>query len=333
MQRGAGVLIVAGLAIALGGVGGCHLSDPQRVEERREFVIEHAGALDIDVTSGFGDVDVAPHGTPLPKWAGGDLPAVGPGQVLVVALVGSRDAARIPLANVEPALVGGVLTLRETWPATTKKNLSEGTRYAVRAGAIDDTRVRTDFGDIRVQAATGHADLTTDYGDVEVAGHAGSVKIVTDFGDVDVASVAGQRGPVEVFTDYGDVTLTGAEVAVKVESGFGDLRLRGLHGPVDARTDYGDVSIELTPENPGPVAAFSDFGDVTLAAGPGFTGEIEASTDFGDVGVTGPGSAALASRGSKDFRLFTMPQTGPATKLETDFGDVRLRLVDPSAKN
>ncbi|MEM7621919.1 MAG: DUF4097 family beta strand repeat-containing protein [Planctomycetota bacterium] len=315
------------------GLGGCYETTP-RAEETRTFQLRHAGALNVEARTGFGDVDIATTGTPLPRWAEQteDAPSRGSAaadEVYVVAVVGSRDAERLALASVEPRIENGTLYLRESWPATTRKNLNEGTRWAVRMPGVRAADVYTDFGDIALHHATGPASLESDFGDVLLHEHRGSVVVDTDYGDVAITLADGHSGPFEVVSGYGDIAVDGVRVPANIRTDFGDIAVHGASAPLDLHTDYGEISASFTQDAAGPIRAYSDFGQVRVELGTAFSGVLEAATDFGSVKVRGDVPEHASIRGKKDYRLLTLaPRTGAGSEvaresaLESDYGDV-----------
>ncbi len=129
--------------------------------------------------------------------------------------------------------------------------------------------------------------------------HDTELQVEVDSGDVEVA---GLRGPVVVRIDSGDVELSRIEGDLEVEVDSGDAEGTELRGRARFDLDSGNLALR---DVRGPVRAVVDSGDVALAdLGP----ELELGVDAGDV--------SLAS---------AVPD-GARWRIETDSGDVEVRL-------
>jgi len=125
------------------------------------------------------------------------------------------------------------------------------------------------------------------------------VQVEVDSGDV---RIAGLRGPAVVETDSGDVEVSRIEGDLNVQVDSGDVEGSQLRGRAWFDVDSGDLSL---CDVRGPVRAVVDSGDVALAdLGP----ELDLNVDSGDV--------SLAS---------AVPD-GARWRIETDSGDVEVRL-------
>ena len=321
-------------ALATPLLGGCIVinaghSDRDRHEETRVIRLDSAEALDVELTTRFGDIDLAPLGTPLPRWATEHAPlgmdfTTKPGETLIVAVVGSHEEDRVAQARVEPTLSGDHLSIAAHFPEPRPKNSGDGVRYAIRAAGFDAVTLNSGFGDISVAHATGHAEINTDFGDVELVDHAGSAQVYTDFGDIEAVAAAGHHAPFSLETDYGDIEAIGVIVPLRAYSDYGSLDLEHIAGPIDAFTDYGAVDITLTEHNPGPLKVESDYGDVRIEFGPGFRGSLTARSDGDDVELKRFAGSGLDIRGDDDFASIRFTADPADSRVETGYGSVTL---------
>ncbi|MAY74927.1 MAG: hypothetical protein CMJ31_09495, partial [Phycisphaerae bacterium] len=317
--------------------GGCaSYSTTHRYEQARVIRVTDAQAYDLDIFTNFGDVDIAPTSVPLPAWAHKhaapdlDLQARD-GELLIVAVVGSNYPERVDAARVEPRFEGDRLTLSAAWPTPLPKNAGDGVRYALRGPGFRNATVFTDFGDIYLENATGHADLDSDYGDITLARHGGSADLFTDYGDIDVDVASGHHGPFVLETDYGDIVARGVNCDIDAKSDYGDVELYAVGGGVKAFSDFGKIDVSLLPSNPGPVELFTDFGDIDLLVGPDFQGDLETKADSGSTRLRNDSGANFESFGDDDFRVVRFGRSDARSHARTDFGDVHVTIGRPSS--
>lgn len=331
------MLVGAAAGLAIGAMPGCVVvigasgweegrgSDARRFTEARAFTLPASGVKVVDIETEFGDVDVAPLGVPLPEWAAGEWPEPGPGEALVVAVLGSKDRGRLEKGRVEPRRVGGTLELRDQWPSGGRKGLSEGAAYAIRLPVVEGAEVSTEFGRIRVEGAEGGAVLESGFGGITVIDHRGPLDVSTEYGDLRVEAAGGQEGRFALETGYGDVEVEGSEVPVRVWTDYGDIEVVGASGPVVAETDYGRVEAVLTEGNGGPVDLSTGFGSVRLRVGEGFSGAIEARTEHGRVtssGLEGLGVVESEEAGDGSRVRLSFPESGRVSRLRSGHGSV-----------
>lgn len=339
-HRAATIAVSAALLAATPLLGGCIVinasyNEQDRHEETRIMRIPAPDAVSVDLATYYGDIDIGPIGAPLPHWAVEHAPldadfTAAPGEALIIAVVGSRDAARVAEAVVAPVLDGHRLTVDARFPGGHHKGDADGVRYAIRAAGFTDTDLTSGFGDIRVAHATGHADINTDFGDVELHHHAGSAKVYSDFGDITVHPAPGHRAPFSLETDYGAIEGEGFDVPVRAHSDYGDIVLRGVGGPIDAFTDFGLVDLALTDDNPGSLRAESDFGDVVLELGPGFRGRLTADADGGDVRLKRFDDPSVVLDHNDDRAVLQFGDASTNSHAETGFGGVFITRRDAS---
>jgi DUF4097 and DUF4098 domain-containing protein YvlB len=114
-------------------------------------------------------------------------------------------------------------------------------------------RLRTGVGDIGVEHAIGHAEITTGAGDVRVAQLDGTAAIKNSNGDTWVGAAAGD---LRITAANGDIAVDAARAGVVAKSANGDVRLGEVsHGSVVAESKLGDLEVGI-PEG---VAAWLDL--------------------------------------------------------------------------
>ncbi len=280
-------------------LGGCssYSSAASKHRELRTFVLDARTFEAIEIETGKGRIDIAPHGTDLPRWAlaalNNDAEVIADrshadeASAFIIAVVQSDRKARVTGATLEPRVEDRVLRLEASWPFAISDDKGDGVEYAIRVPAVHALALKNAFGDIKVHDATGVCTIDSGFGDIELTAQHAPVDAGTGFGDIEV----GFMGP-------------HAERSA-LKTGFGDIEATGVAGALRADTGFGDIRLTLTDDNEGPIDADSGFGDVRIEAGPAFAQRVRTASGFGD--------AKVVSKQGTDT-----PKTSRAT---TGFGD------------
>jgi hypothetical protein len=145
-------------------------------------------------------------------------------------------------------------------------------------------------GDIRLERATGDAELTTAAGDVRAGEIEGSAVIKNANGDTQIGEVGGD---LRVKAANGDIVVERSDGSVTAKTANGRIRVGGIHsGSVVAETARGHIEVGIA----GGVAAWLDldtgYGHVRngldATEGPGSADEqveVRARTGFGDITI------------------------------------------------
>lgn len=247
---------------------------------------------------------------------------------------------------------GNAITVQVTQPAEVAlvgvKPLGR-VDFTITLPADTTLDIHTDFGDVTATGVQADVDLSTSAGAVSASDIAGeAVTLRSDFGDVTLENVA--AGTVAAGTSSGAVRLrqVTATGAVTLDTDFGNVRFEG--GAADrltATTSSGGVTLlDLTVT--GAVEARSDFGSLTVervAAGAGYdlttssggitltgaTGRVTAESGFGDVTVTDAEDVTLDLHTSSGGLTFAGSLGAGPHSLQSDFGDIVLRLPADAA--
>ncbi len=242
-------LLTLALAGTLG-IAGCFSYETFTVGEMKAYVITVPPGTAINLSSTYGDVDIAGRDAPLPAWTQNDggtgTIAATEGETVVVAWFRSSHAERLEQVTFTPTLVGGTLTLDPQWPAQVGKS-KDAVYFAIRTpyelGAV---ALRTGYGDVDISLPHESAQIKTGYGDVNIADTHGATDINTGYGDVGIARAA---GPINLTSGYGDLDLSLADDftgGLTISTGYGDIDLRSptmTAGEVVIKTGYGDIDL------------------------------------------------------------------------------------------
>ena len=168
-------------------------------------------------------------------------------------------------------------------------------RYKTSTGdvSLDEAapvNVRTGAGDIWLERARGHAEVTTGTGSVRIGAVDGTAAIKNFSGDTSLDSVTGDA---RVRAANGSIMIGMSQAAVAAKTAKGDIRLLEVAGgTVVAETAFGAIDVGIG----GGIAAWLDlhtrFGHVRNdleASGQPETGQaaadVRAYTSFGDITV------------------------------------------------
>ncbi|WP_433430501.1 DUF4097 family beta strand repeat-containing protein [Nonomuraea sp. CA-141351] len=142
-------------------------------------------------------------------------------------------------------------------------------------GRLGDCRLRTDYGDIRLdQAGTVH--LTSDSGEIAVDRATGRAEITSASGEIRIqemdgtATIRNDDGECYIGEVTGDLRLIGTN---------GDMEVNRAHGGVEAKNVYGSVRIGEVAR--GSVVLTSTSGDLEVGIRQGTAALLDVSTANG----------------------------------------------------
>jgi len=164
----------------------------------------------------------------------------------------------------------------------------------IRVERAHTVTLKTGSGDISLESATGHAQVSTGAGDVRVGGAERSAAITTAKGDTWIGTAGGD---VRVKSAMGNIAVDAASASVGAKSAYGDVRLgRVGRGAVVLETHAGDVEVGIPEGTAAWLEASSAAGRVhnalvEAADAPdpsAETVEVRARTSTGDVVIRRP---------------------------------------------
>ena len=163
----------------------------------------------------------------------------------------------------------------------------------VQLDEVSKPNVKTGIGDITVERATGHVELTTGSGDVRAGELDATAVIKNSNGDTWVGSVAGD---LRVQAANGSIAVDRAGASVVAKSSNGDVRLGEVaRGSVVLETALGDLEVGIPEGVPAWLDARAVAGRVQNALEPGSAPdsagesvEVRARTTAGNVLIRRP---------------------------------------------
>ena len=163
------------------------------------------------------------------------------------------------------------------------------------SGAV---RVRSGSGDLKISSVKGALDAQTGSGQIHGRGIAGEVSANAGSGDVDV-----------------ELTAAGS---VRVGTGSGTVRLRGVKGGLRVDTGSGDIHVEGEPTGDWRVGAGSGQIDLKVPSQSSFN--LDARTSSGRLNVNHP--LTMQGSASKNHLQGKVGNGGVLLDLHTGSGDI-----------
>ncbi|MEU8617511.1 DUF4097 family beta strand repeat-containing protein [Streptomyces sp. NPDC048623] len=147
--------------------------------------------------------------------------------------------------------------------------------------------LRTDHGDVRVDRATGDADINGQ-GRIDLGEIAGALTLKNGIGDTTIGTVTGE---LRAKVSMGRVTVGAAESSVDIRTSQGSIQVNEVaRGKVELRTSLGSVEVGVRESTAAWLDVTAKVGVVRnslgAAEGPGDaaeTVEVHASTGAGDI--------------------------------------------------
>jgi DUF4097 and DUF4098 domain-containing protein YvlB len=158
----------------------------------------------------------------------------------------------------------------------------------IRLDHVGPLRLKTSHGNITVDRATGHSDVTSGSGDIRLGDVDGNVVVKNSNGDTHIGAVTGE---VRVKCSNGDISIERAARSVVAKTASGDIRIgEVVRGAVVLRTAAGELDVGIHRGTAAWLDVSSQYGRVhnllDVADGPGpsdDTVEVRARTSHGDI--------------------------------------------------
>jgi DUF4097 and DUF4098 domain-containing protein YvlB len=234
------------------------LADDRAVEGSFTRTLKVTGAVDLEVKSSSGSIQVRPGATD---------------SVQVVGKIRARESWKSSLSPEEK-----VKRLESNPPIEQNGNV-------IRIGHIEDQELRENVSisyELVVPAAT-KLRSATGSGSQTVQGLQGPVEATTGSGSLNLSDIGSD---VNASTGSGSIELRGVQGHLKASTGSGGIRGTGIAGTAVASTGSGSITIEKS--GPGDVEATTGSGGIELS---GVRGALRARTGSGSIRAEGQPTA------------------------------------------
>jgi len=275
---------MASALLATATVAGCMSGVGADGSFEKTFTV--AGPVQLEVSTGSGDVEIAP-GTGNEVRIQGEIHAHG---------WSSEDARRKlqdivanPPVSQENNLirVGGgprlnnlSIDYRIEVPTATELHCGTGSGNVTVRGIQGPATFTSGSGDVKASEIGDDLQATTGSGDIVFSGIKGQVQVTTGSGDISVRSA---RGAVRLHTGSGKLEIAEPNDAVVAETGSGDVIVDGAHADLRVRTGSGGVRIDGNPGATNYWDLRASSGDVTLHVPTDASLRLYAHTSSGDI--------------------------------------------------
>jgi DUF4097 and DUF4098 domain-containing protein YvlB len=282
-----------------------------RSEGQFDRTLQVSGAVNLDLTTGSGDVSIKTGGSNQVvirgrvrsnnEWFGGNADS----------LVHSVES------NPPIEQNGSTIRIGYNLPEDAKRHVSIS--YEITVPADTTVQASSGSGEIQVQGVRSPVKLHTGSGDIRVLDLGPQSHMDTGSGNIRAESVA---GPFSAGTGSGDIQadLTGSG-DVDVHTGSGSIRVRGVKGGLRARTGSGGINADGDVKGAWQLHSGSGNIRMALASGGGFNLNVHTSSGsiHSDLPITIQGTI-----GHRELKG-AVRGGGPEVEVSTGSGDVDIR--------
>jgi Putative adhesin len=295
-----------------------------------ERTLQVSGPVDLDVTSGSGDITVRTGGSGTvsvsaklrasKSWLFGDSnaeerigrieknpPVEQHGNTIRIGRFEDRELTR----NIS-------IDYEITVPAQTRLNSQTGSGDQTIGGVQLPLTAKTGSGNITVDNVAGDARISSGSGDLKINDVKGSLHADTGSGNIHAEGIAGE---ITASAGSGNVELHQVAAGdIKVETGSGNVKLRGIKGGLRASTGSGDIHAEGEATHDWRLGAGS--GNITLHLPAQASFDLDARTSSGTLRLNRP----VTTQGtiSKSHVQGKVGNGGVILDVHTGSGDIAL---------
>lgn len=183
-------------------------------------------------------------------------------------------------------------------------------------GSLGECRFKTGVGEIQLEQA-GPVELKTGGGDISVNRAVGHAEITTGSGAVRIVEI---DGTAVIKNSNGDSWIGEITGDLRVNAASGKISVDQAHAAVEAKTANGDVRLgEVTR---GAVLAQTGFGKLDVGIGAGVAAWLDLNTHYGNV-YNGLDTAEHPEPGDEVVEV----------RARTSYGDITIRRCQPHPAN
>ena len=279
------------------------------VEGHFDRTLQVSGAVNLDVSTGSGDIVVKTGGS---------------GQVVVHGTVhtnswpfGSENAVHQVESNPPIQQSGNSIRIGYNLPDDVKRHVS--INYEITVPADTSLEAHSGSGNIEVAGVRSEVQAQTGSGDMKLRDIGSRLRVQTGSGNIRAEDVS---APFSAQAGSGDIeaTLTGSG-DVDVHTGSGTIQVRGVKGGLRARTGSGNI--ETDGNVTGPWDLHSGSGNIRLAVGSATGFNLDLHTSSGSIHSDLP-ITVQGSMGAHELKG-TVKGGGPEVAVSTGSGDVEIR--------
>lgn len=279
-------------------------------EERFDRTLSVSGTVNLDLTTGSGDVVIK---------------AGGANQVVIHGTVrgnnewfSSADSAVHQVATNPPIQQSGSsIRIGYDLPEDAKRHVSIS--YEITVPATTAVQAHSGSGEVQVTGVRSEVEAHSGSGEIRLRDLGSRVNVQTGSGNISAENVG---APFDAQTGSGDIEadLTGAG-NVDVHTGSGTIRVKGIKGGIQAHTGSGDI--EADGDVTGSWRLHTGSGAVRMALGSGSGFNLDVHTSSGSIHSDLP-ITVQGSLGNHELKG-AVRGGGPSVEVSTSSGDVDIR--------
>ncbi|HUI82701.1 MAG TPA: DUF4097 family beta strand repeat-containing protein [Candidatus Binatia bacterium] len=280
-----------------------------RAEGHFDRTLQVSGAVNLDVTTGSGDIAIK---------TGGANQVVVHGRVRSSnSIFGNDNAVHQVESNPPIQQSGNTIHIGYDLPDDVRRHVSID--YEITVPADTTVQAHSGSGNVEVSGVRSEVQAQTGSGDIRLRDVGSRVRVQTGSGNIRADGVA---APFNAQTGSGDIqaSLTGSG-DVDVHTGSGSISVRGIKGGMHARTGSGNV--EADGNVAGPWQLHSGSGNIRLAVGSAGRFNVDLHTSSGSIHSDLP-ITVQGSMGRHELKG-TVGGGGPAVEVSTSSGDIDIR--------
>ena len=294
MKHEVGAVVLAAIAgyFLVTGASAAPIAFQAAAEGTFERTLDVTGALDLEVSTGSGDIT-------LRRGSNGLVQVTGRIRVNRRA---DDPSATLQTIQANPPIEQNGNRIRIGRNSDQDRELMRNVSISYEITVPVDTEVqaRSGSGDLEIMEVAGPVDVTSGSGDLELTNIGGDVEARTGSGDIEVA----QSGPGNV----------------EISTGSGDIEIHNIRGGLRAGSGSGDIDVDGEPTDDWSLSASS--GGITLDLPAQFAFDLDAETSSGSISMDQP----ITTPNLRKNRLSGQVNGGGVEiRLRTSSGSIRIR--------
>ena len=312
MKHEVGAVVLAAIAgyFLVTGASAAPIAFQAAAEGTFERTLDVTGALDLEVSTGSGDIT-------LRRGSNGLVQVMGRIRVNRRA---DDPSATLQTIQANPPIEQNGNRIRIGRNSDQDRELMRNVSISYEITVPVDTEVqaRSGSGDLEIMEVAGPVDVTSGSGDLELTNIGGDVEARTGSGDI---TAEGIGGSFQAQAGSGDIEVAQSGPGnVEISTGSGDIEIHNIRGGLRAGSGSGDIDVDGEPTDDWSLSASS--GGITLDLPAQFAFDLDAETSSGSISMDQP----ITTPNLRKNRLSGQVNGGGVEiRLRTSSGSIRIR--------
>ena len=312
MKHEVGAVVLAAIAgyFLVVGVFAAPIAFQTAAEGTFELEFDVTGAVELEVSTGSGDVTVRRGGNGSVQVAG----------TIHVSRRADDPAGALRSIQATPPIEqnGNRIVIGRNSDEDRELMRNVSISYEITVPADTGLQTRSGSGDQDIMDVAGPVEVTSGSGDIEFSNIDGDVEARTGSGDITAERIAGS---LQSQTGSGEIEVEQSGPGdVAISTGSGDIEARDIRGGLSASSGSGDIEVDGEPTDDWSVSASS--GGITLDLPAQFGFDLDAETSSGSISMDQP----ITNQNTRRNRLSGQVNGGGVQiRLRTSSGSIRIR--------